>query len=340
LAMLPAIGRQSGARLTFPAECTSPSFIRFLQQQRLHGIWAQALEGAQLSPDGVLMKAELINAAKLSAALELPQQQAMREAHDLLENSAVPYFFAKGTHLRSVFYAQPWHRPAHDIDIFVHHSDKDSAIRKFIEFGFKAKPMAKTITHELKLSRYNTDIDLHWHLMRPSRFRGGLEDWLFAHREKFGDYWGLDATASLLVMLVHPAITKYLISPTSMLIHQVDQILLIDSQKIDWEDLVRALIDSRLKTAAWSSVYLLEMLSETSVEPEFERLIRPGTLKRIYLKQWIDKAWISRFFDRRWQVATGFSLALQDTFFDTLRAALLTMSSRSPYGADPFKKVG
>ena len=68
-------------------------------------------------------------------------------------------------------------------------------------------------------------------------------DWFFDHRLDANGFQALDDTASLLVMLIHPAITKYLLSPTSMLIHLVDQSRLIARGNVDWNELGRTGFD-------------------------------------------------------------------------------------------------
>jgi hypothetical protein len=242
------------------------------------------------------------------------------KAAEALNDSDVRWFLAKGADLKRSIYAEPSLRPTADIDLFVEKHNRETAIAVLKAVGFDPHPLAETLRHEIKMSKHGADVDLHWHLLRPGRHRPGLLDWLFSHREKFGDYWGLDATASLLVMLVHPAITKYLLSPTSMLIHQVDQARLVQSGNVDWEELHAALEKYGLKTAAWSSLYVLRKLGGIETTQEFEARIRPGRLKENYLKAWIDRAWITRWFDRRWLVSGFFSLGLQDSLDDAVTA--------------------
>jgi hypothetical protein len=294
-----------------------------LFRQHLQTLWLELLEQHGTSGQYAALVEELAQGARAWAILELPQKRIMAEAHQALSAAGIEYFFAKGSHLRHVLYGNPLLRSAIDVDVFVRQADRDSAIAALVDSGFTARPLAETISHELKLSRHHGDIDLHWDLFRPGRARPGLMGWLFRHRAVFGDYQGLDATANLLVMLVHPAITKYLLSPTSMLIHQVDQARLISSGEVDWDELVAALGWSGMKTAAWCSLYVLRMLGGVEAPDGFEQRVQPGRIHRWYLQQWIDRAWISKWFKRRWLVAGLFSLALQDSLADALRALYL-----------------
>lgn len=292
-------------------------FVSFLYSQKLHALWFELLSKQTQLPE---LKELLGAATRMSVAMKLPQQRLLGDAHEALKRAEIPYFVAKGAHLQRVVYAEAMYRPATDVDLFVHSRDLEAAIDCLIKAGFVAKPLAETLSHELKLTKHNVAIDLHWHLMRPGRYRTGLMDWLYKHREKFGDYWGLDATASLLVMLAHPAITKYLISPTSMLIHQVDQARLIQSGKVVWTELYEALDRYGLKTAAWSSLYLLRQLTDIEAPERLEQQLQPGFLHRAWLRQWIDRAWITRFFEHRWLVSGLFNLALQDSIGDAINA--------------------
>jgi hypothetical protein len=304
-------------------------FADFLHQQRLQAAWLRLTDQAGEKEELSALVIHLREAAKTWAFLELPQQRLMAEAHRLLANAGIDYFFAKGAHLRHVIYENPLERSAIDIDLFVKEADRDRAIEAFAKAEFETRPLAETISHELKLTRHNGDIDLHWHLFRPGRTRPGLMDWLFSRRERFGEFLGLDDTASLFVMLVHPAITKYLLSPTSMLIHQVDQARLIERGQVDWDVLESTLAQSGARTAAWTSLYVLRMLGGISAPNDLEDKLSPGRFHRWYLQQWIERAWISRWFEKRWLVAGFFSLALQDSALDAIAALRALRKNRA-----------
>lgn len=304
-------------------------FVAFLSSQRLQASWLKLIGQTGAKEEYPDLLTGLGHAAKAWALRELPQRHLMEEAHRRLDAVGIDYFFAKGAHLRHVIYDDPLERSAIDIDLFVKEADRDRAIALFRQAGFEAHPLAETISHELKLTRHNGDIDLHWQLLRPGRIHPGLMDWLFTRRERFGAFQGLDDTASLLVMLVHPAITKYLLSPTSMLIHQVDQARLIERGRVDWAELQNVLGWSGTRTAAWASLYVLRMLGGVCAPDDFVQKISPGRIHRWYLQQWIDRAWITRWFEKRWLVAGFFSLALQDSVSDAVGALRSLRRSRS-----------
>ena len=335
IALLPVLSGYLPDGCLAPLPVSEAEFVAFLSSQRLQSSWLKLIgqTGAKDEHPGLL--AGLGQAAKAWALRELPQRHLMEEAHRRLDAARIDYFFAKGAHLRHVIYEHPLERSAIDIDLFVKEADRDRAIALFRQAGFEAHPLAETISHELKLTRHNGDIDLHWQLLRPGRIHPGLMDWLVTRRERFGAFQGLDDTASLLVMLVHPAITKYLLSPTSMLIHQVDQARLIERGRVDWQELEDVLGWSGTRTAAWASLYVLRMLAGVSAPKGLEEKLSPGRLHRWYLQQWIDRAWITRWFGKRWLVAGFFSLGLQDSAADAigaLRSLRRNRSSRSTGG--------
>jgi hypothetical protein len=306
----------------------------FLIKEGLHGLWFERLRLEACDGRGEELRAIIGKTLKVQLARDLAAGQLMKETNRLLCEHDIPYFIAKGGQLKRTIYGQTWHRAAVDIDLFVREVDRDRAVQLMTDSGCRASPLKATLSHELKLTRYTADIDLHWHLLRPGRARPGLMGWLFDRRERFGDYSGLDATACVLVMLIHPPITKYLISPASKLIHMVDLARLAERAEVDWEALEVALNRFGVKTAAWSSAYLLRSLTSIDLPNGLEARIRPRPSHAAYLKRWIDRGWISRGFQRRWLVAGFFNLALQDKFEDMVRA--LYMKTRLQFEDPPF----
>lgn len=299
-----------------------PEFAAFVRKNGLSGLWQNWLEGC--SPHAVCAEfsATVAIDTRRTIAMQLAQEPVLRQVSEILNDAETGYFLAKGAILCRTIYSKPWMRPFVDIDLFVKKDDKERVTRLLLGAGFEALPLPETLSHELKLRRANADVDLHWHVLRPGRYRPGLMNWLFENRKKSGPYWGLNATAHLFLMLVHPPITKYLISPTSMLIHQADQTRLIASGKVDWNELEKALNRSGIRTAAWSSLYLLRRLTQIEAPEGFEQRIRPAKAKAWYLQQWIDQEWITRFFGQQWLVKGFFNLALQDTLADMARALI------------------
>ena len=144
-----------------------------------------------------------------TAATQLMQRKVLQDTHNEFKQTGIEYLVFKGAHLRHTIYADPTHRPVCDIDILVRDEQKFDAVNALLQAGFNAHHEAENISHETSLHKNNVWIDLHWHLMRPGRTRINLNDYLFEQKQTFGEFTGLSNEASLLVMLIHPAITKY-----------------------------------------------------------------------------------------------------------------------------------
>ena len=305
-------------------------FFAFLSRHGLGQVWRVYLEGLHPSSQLEQWMTPLRENARLTAAHQMIQRRAVAQLAELLRENEIAWFLFKGADLREWLYHDPVLRPVSDIDFFIDAADREHVIELAGKLNFELHTNPSTVSHELTLLKKNVSIDLHWHLFRPGRARPGLNTWLFEHREKHDTQIGLDATASLLVMLVHPAITKYLISPTSLLIHAVDQARLIQSGRIDWDELARALNRYGTKTAAWSSLYVLRHLAGLEAPGGFMERIQPGRLHAAYLQQWIDRALITKYFERRRLVAGFFSLALQDSVQDIATALRVKAAVSNP----------
>lgn len=317
LALLPLREPAASASVTGAIEAAgTDTFFEFLGRHGLAQLWREYLERLALPEQFDPWRNHLRKQARLTAAHQMLQRQELAVVAEALDAQRIPWFLFKGADLRSWLYPDPLLRPVSDLDLFIRTPDRQRVFDLFDAAGYELRFDPETSSHEATLLKGHVSVDLHWHLFRPGRARPGLGDWLFAHRAERQGVTGLDATASLLVMLVHPAITKYLLSPTSLLIHQVDQARLIRSGQVDWPELARTLTWSGTKTAAWSSLYVLRELAAIEAPGGFMERLQPGPLHRAYLRQWIDRAWITRGFDRRWLVAGLFSLALQDSVRD------------------------
>jgi hypothetical protein len=124
-------------------------------------------------------------------------------------------------------------------------------------------------------------------------------------------------------MLTHPAFAKYVCSPNMGLARVADFLLWIGRRPVDWPAVLELLERSGLRTAAWTMLSWFRMLAP----PETLELIdgwledlRPGVLRRAYLRQWLDRDLPSRWLDRPLLIQVGFTLALHDRPGDALHA--------------------
>jgi len=121
-------------------------------------------------------------------------------------------------------------------------------------------------------------------------------------------------------MLVHPVITKYLTAPHASLIRVVDLLKWIETQKIEWQKIYDLLEKSGLKTATWIHAYWLNLLAGRTLPEKFLSQLKPSMLKGVYLQNWIDKNYSTKFLNKSLLIKTGFTLPVHDTFSDAFRA--------------------
>ena len=207
-----------------------------------------------------------------------------------------------------------------DIDILVRDEQKYDAVKALLQTGFNAHHEAENISHETSLHKNNVWIDLHWHLMRPGRTRINLNDYLFEQQQTFGEFTGLSNEASLLVMLIHPAITKYVNGSVSSLRHLVDIHRLAQCDDINWERLKDVLEQSGTRTAAWASLTWLQMLSDEPMYEDLTNQLKPGGLKARWLHYWMGKDLNKKLAEHRTIIRACFSLVLQDNLRDVFNA--------------------
>jgi len=283
-----------------------------LQQETLPNKWEETIK-------------DLKHDALTTAATQLMQRKILQDTRDAFEEANIEYLVFKGAHLRHTIYTDSTQRPVCDIDILVRDERKFDAVKALLQASFSSRHEAENISHETSLHKNNVWIDLHWHLMRPGRTRINLNNYLFEQRQAFGEYKdssfvGLTNEASLLVMLIHPAITKYVNGSASSLRHLVDIHRLAQQDGINWERLLDMLNKSGTRTAAWASLTWLQMLVDEPMYEDLTKQLKPGGLKVRWLRYWMGGDLNTKLAERRLLIRTGFSLMLQDNLKDVLSA--------------------
>ena len=313
--------KETTALFTQLESVNQEEFITFLYHQGLDQMWlAFLLQQEPLPAKWEETIKDLKQDALHTAATQLMQRKILQDTRDAFEQADIEYLGFKGAHLRHTIYADPTHRPVCDIDILVRDEQKFNAVKALLQAGFSARHAEENISHETSLHKNNVWIDLHWHLMRPGRTRINLNDYLFEQRQAFGEFTGLTNEASLLVMLIHPAITKYVNGSASSLRHLVDIHRLTQCDDISWERLIDMLDRSGTQTAAWASLTWLQMLADEPMYEDLTSQLKPGTLKTSWLRFWLNNNLASKLAERKMIVRSGFSLALQDNLKDVLNA--------------------
>ncbi len=329
--LLSALSKQESATLFKTLEHVGlEKFFDFLKANRLEPLWQDYLSrNDHPAFFKSWMELQRQRAWQL-AAQQLAEQKQLDIIHQLFESKSIDYFVFKGANLRETIYSDPNHRSSCDIDIFVRECNKLDAIRCLANNGYTLHMDKKNVSFEVSMVKESTHIDLHWYFLRQGRTRIDMSDYLFANRMQFGNaLWGLNSTASLFVMLVHPVFSKHLVSPYSMLIHMVDLYRLLNDDSADWQEVVNVSNRSGMTTAAWSSLRLLYLCSDLDEIEALAKQIEPGYLRRKLVNHWIEHDMITRYFRTKLPIRSLFSLVLQDRFSDAVHAMIkLTQTSK------------
>ena len=296
-------------------------FIEFLNQNGLACIFHTHLseQGSQ-SPELETFKEALRPFSLNAAARYLSQKRTLKKIHESLETAGIKYAIFKGAHVRESAYQQPWLRTTADIDVLVSNKDQSAAIEALKNSGMEYHYNPEVFSHEVTLTNSDTSVDLHWHIMRPGRTRIDMTDHLLENTELTHGYRGMNPTATLFVLLTHPAINKYVCSPDASLIKLVDLSLWMMHPDVDRDQLLALINASGLRTAAWSTLFLLRLLTNERDDKELAEELQPGILQRKYIQFWVSRDLPTRFYKHRFLMRAAFSLSLHDTVADIFRA--------------------
>jgi hypothetical protein len=297
------------------------SFIAFLLHNGLANIFYDhltKLENATTVENAI--KQALRPNALADAASYLSQKSTLRKLHTALEAAGVKYAVFKGAHVRESAYEDAWLRPTQDIDVLVSPKDKEAAIEALRGAGMEYHPNPEVLSHEATLISADTAVDLHWHIMRPGRTRVDMTEYLLEDAVFDNGYWGMNPTATLFVLLTHPAINKYVCSPDATLIKMIDLCLWLKNPDIDQDKLLSLINLAGMRTAAWSTLFLINLLAKDRRYPSVFDKLKPGHLQRKYVQFWVTKDLPTRFYNSRFLMRTAFSLSLHDNANDMARA--------------------
>ena len=308
-------------------------FLEFILQQGLGPLWHDLLLKNNIQslfpPE---FTRELRNLTFHAARLHLFQKIALDKINTIFTKKAIAYAVFKGVHTREIIYPDPGLRYACDIDLLVAKAHKIKAITTLVEAGYAFKPVAENISHEATLADDRVSIDLHWDILRPGRTRIDVTDEFLATGKECTGYFALGNEATLFMLLVHPVFTKYSTTPQSTLLHLLDLLYWIRTQKTDWDKLHDYLERGGVKTAAWITATYLEMLTGTALPHSFTGRIKPGPARAWYLRQWLARNLSTRLLDHPVFVQLGFTLPVHDTWTDACRAIKQTLHDKKKAG--------
>ncbi len=319
------------------------SFAEFLVDQGLGPSWHQLVRTraivSEMEP-GFLAVLERERLA--TAALYLAQTLVLRDVDALFSVENIAYAAIKGTDVRERVYADPTLRPACDIDILINPDQREAAARVLIGAGFTLRADADNISHQATFTRGPVDIDLHWDILRPGRTRISIVYTLLARRQRVVDFWVLDDSDVVFLMLVHPAFNKYVCSPRMGLNRVLDFILWTHERRVNWDAVAEKLQQTGLKTAAWTVLQWFALLLKPEnlpVPAEFIARISPGRLRSRYLTYWLRYELPTRWFDQPLRIQLGFTLFLHDRLGDARHAVSGWLRSRRTRAGDPLLRM-
>lgn len=281
-----------------------------------------------------------------SAMVYLRQRAAQLEIDGLFTERGLTGAIFKGAAIRELAYDDPALRICCDIDILVAPEQRVEAARALVEAGYRLSLEPSIVSHEVTLTKDSVAIDLHWGLLRPGRTPETLTAQMLARRERHQDRWILSGTDAVFVMLVHPAFSKHL-STSQMGLHRlVDIILWLQRREVNWPELYDRLEACGLKTAAWTILSLVRLLSPTS-PTDFDATLssaieslRPGRLRAAYLKSWLTGDYSARLTNLHSARLLGLSLWLHDQPADAWRALRGWQRSRMTRDTDSLSFAG
>jgi len=250
-----------------------------------------------------------------AAMLYMQQVAAQRQIDAVLSSANIAYAIFKGAGTRDLIYDDPSLRVCYDIDVLVSPDTRAAAARALLAAGFRLYVDPSVASHEVVLSRDTVAIDLHWDLLRPGRVPPASTAALLTRRHRQADWWTLSDTDALFVMLVHPAFSKHL-STSQMGLHRVaDVALWLQQRHVDWPALIAQLEAAGLKTAAWTMLTLVCLLSPSEFDPSITRALRalrPGAIRTAYLTAWLNLDLSARFKHLHAARLFGLSMMLHD----------------------------
>lgn len=306
-------------------------FLDFLAWHGLTSLWLQACERLGLMEEMAPgIAGQLVNVDRAARVLSMAQGHAVRQLGAALDAQAIPFAVLKGVAIRDEIYAMAHQRPATDVDLLVRPQDRQRTGELLAAQGF-VHTGDRSSAHEETWQRGSVDLDLHWDVLAPGRTRRPLVDELLARRTRPKQLWRLGDEDTVALMLLHPAVTKYVCSPHVGLNRVVDFLLFVRSRPIDWRQVAALIGEAGLTGGAWCMLSWIDMLADSStvrnwpeVPDEFRHQLQPGPLKAAYLRRWLERDLPGRLVGRAdWVLRIAFTLPFHDSLPDAWRAIRL-----------------
>ena len=296
-------------------------FLHFIRWHGLAPLWCEVLTSHTHHSTMSTYLMDQLHQDKLNAvAMYMLQTRTLEKIHHLFTGAGIPYVAFKGAQVRELVYAEPALRPACDIDVLIKGQARDHAIQVLSQTGMQARINPDNYSHECTFMDGNVAVDLHWHILRPGRIAPGISDELVNAPMKINSFFGLNNTATIFVLLVHPAYTRYVCNPYASLIRIVDMVHLFRRLEFDWDQVIELITRAHARTAAWSTVFWLNHLTGNEPGQEIIKRLTPPRIKRRYLEFWIRNNLPFKLESRKILMHLAFTLVLHDSFNDAVTA--------------------
>jgi hypothetical protein len=285
--------------------------------------------GEHLAPlwHDVTRHAPFADTRRRAASAYLRQQVAIEELHALFEQAGIRYAVTKGAASRERTHQHPSLRVCGDIDVLVAPDQRLAAVRSLVDAGYHPHLNADNVSHEITVSKGRLAIDLHWDILRPGRTRVGVVDGMLSRRVTHNGWWRLSDADMLFLMLVHGAVSKH-VSRSGLGLHRVADVSMwwqrCPQPDVQWREVYQLLDACGLKTAAWTMLTWVRMLTGGSrVDAGLVDAIasvRPGRVRSRYLATWLAHDLPDRLTHHHALRLIFFSLFLHDTPADAWHA--------------------
>ena len=303
-ALLPAFHQSAATALTQALAEGGAPFESLILKQQLGPTWHARTQAKAFA-----------ESRSNAAMLYMRQAAAQREINDVFTQHQIPYAIFKGAATRELTFDDPSVRICYDIDVLVAPDQRADAARSLVSAGYRLRVDPGVASHEVGLVRDLVSIDLHWELLRPGRTPASLTEELLSRRQQHDGRWILSPTDALFVMLVHPAFAKHL-STSQMGLHRIaDVALWLQKHDVDWPALHQQLEEAGLKTAGWTMLSLVKMLSPDAFARTLDEplhSLRPDPVRVAYLKAWLNMDMSSRLAHLHTVRLLGLSTFLHD----------------------------
>jgi len=297
---------------------TQYEFIKHLRNQRLTPLWCDVIAAANMRDDVGPQLWDVLAADREEARARYRVQRALSlRAQHCLSSAEVPSTLIKGADIRERCYSDPSVRVSSDIDILVEPVRASDAIRALLKEGFTLHARPKSISHECSLVADSGIIDLHWHAMRPGRFRTEMTSALLANRQFRDGLFGLAPEHQLFLLLVQPVFGRYSTTSQASLVRLVDLARALVNNAAIMTTTVALMRSQGLATAGWITACWASWLGVDSLGVAKE--LMPGPVRQRYLRDWLLTNRASRWADRGHLAPLAYTLAAHDSWSDSLR---------------------